>query len=224
MSFNLIGGSKAETGYNRKVRHETFCMNLPFLTVKVTGIDNRLLEKQIKDLCKETGGIYSRSIYKKVDDGKDIFRVYSGSRTHQDLHHESLEVSNLCDIALQQATSMFSDRDKGINPFFVMESCWGIVYKKGYVSVTHHHGTTDVSWVYYIKTPKKSSPLIFPQCAKFDDNNELQILQIEPEESLMVLFMGNVDHEVPPSTIDKERIIIAGNIDKKAIDWDKNEN
>ena len=50
MSFNLIS---KYTGYNKEVRHETFCMNLPFITTKITGIDNQLLEKQIKDYVKK---------------------------------------------------------------------------------------------------------------------------------------------------------------------------
>ena len=46
MSFNLIS-KLGYSGYNREVRHETFCMNLPFITTKITGIDNQLLEKHI---------------------------------------------------------------------------------------------------------------------------------------------------------------------------------
>ena len=54
-----------------------------------------------------------------------------------------------------------------------------------------------------------------PQCAYYTPENELKILEIEPEEGLMVLFLGNVDHFVSPSEIDEERIVIAGNIDKQ---------
>ena len=96
-----------------------------------------------------------------------------------------------------------------------MQACWGIIYKKGDGSTLHHHGTSDVSWVYYVKTPKGSSPLVFPQCAYYTPEKELKILEIEPEEGLMVLFLGNVSHFVSPSEIDEERIVIAGNIDKQ---------
>ena len=63
-----------------------------------------------------------------------------------------------------------------------------------------------------MKTPKGSSPLVFPQCAYYTPEKELKILEIEPEEGLMVLFLGNIDHQVHPSEIDEERIIIAGNM------------
>ena len=77
MSFNLIS---KDTGYNKEVRHETFCMNLPFITTKITGINNQLLEKQIKDLCKETTGKESRSIYTIAGDGEGIFKGKGSSR------------------------------------------------------------------------------------------------------------------------------------------------
>ena len=210
MSFNLINN---DTGYNKEVRHETFCMNLPFITTKITGIDNQLLEKQIKDLCKETTGKESRSIYRKAGEGEGIFKIYGGNRTHQYLHQESLEFSNLGDIAIEHSRTMFHERS--CISQLVMQACWGIIYKKGDGSTIHHHGTTDVSWVYYVKTPKGSSPLVFPQCAYYTPENELKILEVEPEEGLMVLFLGNVDHLVSPSEIDEERIVIAGNIDKQ---------
>ena len=216
MSFNLIS---KDTGYNKEVRHETFCMNLPFITTKITGIDNQLLEKQIKDLCKETTGKESRSIYRKAGEGEGIFKgkdsssIFKGNRTHQYLHQESLEFTNLGDIAIEQSRTMFHERS--CISQLVMQACWGIIYKKGDGSAIHHHGTTDVSWVYYVKTPKGSSPLVFPQCAYYTPENELKILEVEPEEGLMVLFLGNVDHFVSPSEIDEERIVIAGNIDKQ---------
>ena len=212
MSFNLIS---KDTGYNKEVRHETFCMNLPFITTKITGINNQLLEKQIKDLCKETTGKESRSIYTIAGDGEGIFkgkgssRIFKGNRTHQLLHQETLEFSSLCDIAIEQAQTIFLKSD---NVELITQACWSIIYKKGDGSTLHHHGTSDVSWVYYVKTPKGSSPLVFPQCAYYTPEKELKILEIEPEEGLMVLFLGNVDHFVSPSEIDEERIVIAGNI------------
>ena len=217
MSFNLIS-KLGFTGYNREVRHETFCMNLPFITTKITGIDNQLLEKQIKDLCKETTGKESRSIYRKAGEGEGIFKgkdssdIFKGNRTHQYLHQESLEFTNLGDIAIEHSRTMFN---KNFLSQLVMQACWGIIYKKGDGSTLHHHGTSDVSWVYYVKTPKGSSPLVFPQCAYYTPEKELKILEIEPEEGLMVLFLGNVSHFVSPSEIDEERIVIAGNIDKQ---------
>ena len=147
MSFNLIS-KLGYTGYNREVRHETFCMNLPFITTKITGIDNQLLEKQIKDLCKETTGKESRSIYRKAGEGEGIFKgtlepfkmkkyerflgkassdIFKGNRTHQYLHQESLEFTNLGDIAIEHSRTMFK---KNFLSQLVMQACWGIIYKK----------------------------------------------------------------------------------------------
>ena len=92
MSFNLIS---KYTGYNKEVRHETFCMNLPFITTKITGIDNQLLEKQIKDLCKETTGKESRSIYRKAGDGEGILKVKMLLVFLRETEHTNTYIKNL---------------------------------------------------------------------------------------------------------------------------------
>ena len=71
MSFNLIS---KDTGYNKEVRHETFCMNLPFITTKITGIDNQLLEKQIKDLLRGRLKI-NKVPYQYIGEFKDLLDI-----------------------------------------------------------------------------------------------------------------------------------------------------
>jgi hypothetical protein len=79
--------------------------------------------------------------------------------------------------------------------------CWYAKYDYGDHALLHNHGNVDLSFVYYVNTPKGSSPLVFPTLDK----------KIKAEEGNLVLFNGNLKHSVPKNNC-KNRVIIAGNL------------
>ena len=79
---------------------------------------------------------------------------------------------------------------------------WGAIYNKGDFTTIHHHNTA-YSWVYFLQTPKGSSPLLFPISRK----------TIEPKEGYIIIFPGQMRHSVPPNNCD-DRIVLAGNINE----------
>ena len=78
----------------------------------------------------------------------------------------------------------------------------GASYTKGEYTDTHAHWPTLYSWCYYVKVPKGSSPLIFP------DAN----IEFSPTEGDLIIFSSLVNHKVPPCECEEPRIMIAGNI------------
>ena len=71
----------------------------------------------------------------------------------------------------------------------------------------HDHIPSQWSWIYYIRCPKGSSPLIFPTSGK----------RIKPEEGQLVIFPACVTHWVPKNRC-KDRVALVGNIEI-AIHW-----
>ena len=78
---------------------------------------------------------------------------------------------------------------------------WYARYDYGNHALVHNHGEIYASFVYYVKTPEGSSPIVFP------DENET----VEAKEGNLLIFPGHTNHYVPENKCEG-RVIIAGNI------------
>tara|TARA_B100001250_G_scaffold114065_1_gene96518 strand:+ start:9140 stop:9664 length:525 start_codon:yes stop_codon:yes gene_type:complete len=88
----------------------------------------------------------------------------------------------------------------GFNPLaFKINECWGVLYNKGEGVIRHNHFPYAMSFVYYVKMPEGSSPLIL-------DDEEILL-----PEGRVIFFLGHQFHSVPPTSVN-DRCIIAGNI------------
>ena len=86
---------------------------------------------------------------------------------------------------------------------FEVDNSWVAAYREGEFAVSHGHYPAAYSFVYFIKCPKGSSPLIFTTSGK----------RIKAEEGKVVIFPGNLFHHVPKNKCDG-RIVLAGNIEE----------
>ena len=73
-------------------------------------------------------------------------------------------------------------------------------YRKGDYTVSHIH-PGDFSFVYFVKTPSGSSPLVFTTSGK----------RIKAEEGKLILFSSRLKHHVPKNRCDN-RIVLSGNL------------
>ena len=80
-------------------------------------------------------------------------------------------------------------------------NAWYARYDYGNHALVHNHGDMYASFVYYVKTPEGSSPIVFP------DENET----VEAKEGNLLIFPGHINHYVPENKCDS-RVIVAGNI------------
>ena len=78
---------------------------------------------------------------------------------------------------------------------------WVARYSKGDYAVEHDHIPYSFSYVYFVKTPKGSSPLVFSTSGK----------RIKAEEGKVIIFPGSLRHHVPKNRCE-ERITVAGNV------------
>ena len=79
---------------------------------------------------------------------------------------------------------------------------WFSVYKKGNWVGRHNHFLSLFSWVYFIRTPRGSSPLVFSTSGK----------RIKAEEGKVVIFPANILHHVPDNKSDG-RVVLVGNVE-----------
>ena len=84
---------------------------------------------------------------------------------------------------------------------FEVQNSWFVRYGKDQSALSHHHHPADFSFVYFIRCPKGSSPLVFTTSGK----------KIKAEEGKVAIFPGNLSHHVPKNKSDG-RMVLAGNI------------
>lgn len=102
-----------------------------------------------------------------------------------------------------------------------MTTCWGSIYKKGNYSELHSHVPALYSWVYYVDVDEDAAPLHFPRKVLGElpldfgsrDDSYDSGLYYKPKSGTGVIFPGWFEHQVPPHTGDKERIIVVGNVE-----------
>lgn len=80
-------------------------------------------------------------------------------------------------------------------------SAWIANYNKGDHALEHDHIPSGFSYVYFVKTPKGSSPLVFSTSGK----------RIKAEEGKVVIFPACLRHHVPKNRCEG-RVTIAGNV------------
>ena len=84
---------------------------------------------------------------------------------------------------------------------YEVNNSWLASYGEGEFAVSHAHHPSAYSFVYFVRCPKGSSPLIFTTSGK----------RIKAEEGKVVIFPGNLKHHVPKNKC-YDRIVLAGNI------------
>ena len=127
--------------------------------------------------------------------------------TPMNLHTHHLEDINIIltwvKTCLQNSISHLSVGDENKIYFkaneLKIDQCWGIMYNKGNKVIKHNHFPYALSFVYFVKTPKGSSPLI------------IEGKRIKAEEGKLVMFHANQVHWCNNSNANG-RCCLVGNI------------
>ena len=108
---------------------------------------------------------------------------------------------------------------------FNVTSAWSIINVKSSSNSRHIHSNNYISAAYYVKAPKDCGDIIFydPRNArlirkpKTNKGNFLnaELINIKPQEGLLVLFPSYLHHSVEENLSDEERIVISFNLDTK---------
>tara|TARA_Y100000590_G_scaffold459425_1_gene616422 strand:+ start:667 stop:1275 length:609 start_codon:yes stop_codon:yes gene_type:complete len=100
---------------------------------------------------------------------------------------------------------------------------WSIINKKNASNSRHIHSNNFISGAYYIKAPRNCGDILFhdPRDAKVirkpitSNANKLnaEVVNISPQEGLLILFPSYLFHSVNENNSGEERIVISFNID-----------
>ena len=149
------------------------------------------LHSTLESIIRETG-----------DEWKRRLTVVQANITNLNMHQRNESFNQVGDIVITYAEKM------GSTPIKCRASdCWGVLYNKNDFAVAHAHWPNIWSWGYYVKVPQGSSPLVFPEGKEGN-------YYVFPQVGDLVIFPAWIKHEVPPSTIDEDRMLVGGNLER----------
>ena len=160
----------------------------------------------IKNILSEVGiDLHSsliRIIRKTGDEWKRRLSVVQADITNLNMHQRHESFNQICDIVISYAEKM------GSTPIKCRASdCWGVLYNKNDFAVAHAHWPNFWSCGYYVKLPDGSSPLVFPEGKEGN-------YYVFPQVGDLVIFPAWIKHEVPPSMIEEDRMLVGGNLER----------
>ena len=162
-----------------------------------------ILVKNIYDeVGSELHSALQRIILKTGDEWKRRLTVVQANITNLNMHGRYKEFKTISDIVLTYAEKMGSTPTKCRT-----SDCWGVLYKKNDFAVAHAHWPNIWSWGYYVKVPQGSSPLVFPEGKEGN-------YYVFPQVGDLVIFPAWIKHEVPPSNVVEDRMLVGGNIER----------
>ena len=103
-------------------------------------------------------------------------------------------------------------------PFdYCLNASWLTKTLKGKYAAEHHHGTADISGVYYVDTNGEDGVLKFDNIHSYACANPLIALlpgetPMPLETGVIILWPGYLKHKTDPNTTDHERISLSFNI------------
>ena len=195
---------------NNNVTH-VFPVGLYAATNLLTDKENAAIDKKIHEL---------HGIFKQGNTESWL----SGASSPDNCFHvvdlaEYLEFTTL----VNKATECVQDFAKhyGSEEEYECTESWYNVYKSGNYQEFHMHPYNVFSAIYYAKVPKGAAATYFKRPdmgSMLPPKNKVRntplnqdVLVAPPQERTLIIFRSNLQHSVPPSTFDGERITIALN-------------
>ena len=112
----------------------------------------------------------------------------------------SVESDNL-ETLKEWITSLVKEKHNFRGYQLVFKEMWYARYDKNDHTLEHDHNLSWLSFVYFVKCPRGSSPLIFTTSRK----------KVKAEEGKVVIFPSWIRHSVPKNRCE-DRVVVAGNI------------
>tara|TARA_B100001996_G_C18307768_1_gene457307 strand:+ start:28 stop:576 length:549 start_codon:yes stop_codon:yes gene_type:complete len=139
-------------------------------------------------------------LHKIIMDGAD--KEDMGAIMTDYFSFEVPEFKKIGNYALDLIRGWEDSIDTPIRPHdpLILNNIWGQWYRKGDFQISHVHYPNQWSFVYYVNTPRGSSPLVFTNSKK----------KVAAKAGNMVIFPSWVRHQVPPNKCEG-RSVVGGN-------------
>jgi len=150
---------------------------------------------------------YSNSLNEKILEDADRFGYPQSYKTkvqarmtHWNVKSDSVKIIQkwIYNLLLIKHP-VLSDHNRGK---LVFADTWIARYKKGDHTTQHNHTPAVFSFVYFVKCPPGSTPLLFTGST---------FQQMKAEEGKVVIFPGCMYHYVPKNKSD-DRVVMSGNL------------
>ena len=93
-----------------------------------------------------------------------------------------------------------------------IKDSWVALFKKHNYAHIHSHGEADISGVYYIQTPPKTTENVGKIFFQDDRMAQERSVEIPADQGVIILFPGYLKHGVQTNTSDVERLSLSFNI------------
>ena len=87
---------------------------------------------------------------------------------------------------------------------------WAMMYEETEETVRHYHFPYDFSCCYYVDVEPDCAPIIFESVVNDGVNNYNHPLKIQPENGMLAIWSGLLQHEVPPT--EGKRMCVSANV------------
>ena len=124
--------------------------------------------------------------------------------TKWDLHFKHKEISDFINWVIDITEDSMIRPYNGYFSLMCVNS-WGLICNKGNYVEEHRHERSSFSFVYYINSPKGSSPLVFTTSGH----------EVKPQEGKLVVFNSALLHCVPINKCDARYSLIGVLSDKR---------
>jgi len=149
-----------------------------------------------------------------------------GNQSAAEEQHNDLRLINFNKFLKQTALKYFSDHMVDASHWkFTPYYLWNKITKTG-AHPTHSHPGSILSGCFYLQIPKQASPIIFNDPRSYqhhvqyptvfgDTSQKYKLLPeyvLNPTEGMILMWPSWLQHEVPNSVIESERIVVAFNL------------
>jgi hypothetical protein len=142
-----------------------------------------------------------------LDPNPIVSNVKSRYVSPWDSHMRTPKFGPLCEAVVTVSrfvSKMFLTADmEALNMDYFVKDCWGMIYEASDHTVKHNHYPSDLSCAIYLEADPDCAPIVF-------DGN----VSVKPENDLLVLFPGLLNHEVPETP--GRRVVVSMNLFKTA--------
>ena len=148
-----------------------------------------------------------------------------GWQSESNLHTDEKFSEILKEVGLCFHETIYEQTNYKNGLYTIIDGMWANVNRYRDYNLTHDHGEIEWSFVYYVKVPEKSGKLVFvdPRVRRLNSvvrgwianhNNPFthDIFKAIPEEGLLILFPGWLEHYVQYNSSTQPRISISGNV------------
>ena len=168
------------------------------ISIGITSLDYD--KEMLTNLVLSKGDMMDRQTNLKAD-----MTNWRLTEDHPELEDfvRKIVVDGVIPYLIEKYSTNYHDAEEQVSKHsYAVIDIWGGVYNKGDYADPHDHRWVHTAFCYYVNAPKNCSPLVF---------STLDV-SIQPEDSMLVLFDGFLEHMVPIEESDEPRIVIAGNV------------